>query len=147
MASCSIKKPSTVLSSDGIMVCLYLAHSLLLYYIGENRYPTIPMRSTLTTISTSNYEVLQHAEIAGYDLAYNKLRKMRKTIVDSNGTTIKDFTILTLVYKARNNARAYMNHYTDWITFSTQFCVTWSYSLSAKGLKNSIHASKLYCGS
>lgn len=116
------------------------------HFVGTTLTPII-MRSTLTTISTSNYEVLQHAEIAGYDLAYNKLRKMRKTIVDSNGTTIKDFTILTLVYKARNNARAYMNHYTDWITFSTQFCVTWSYSLSAKGLKNSIHASKLYCGS
>jgi len=72
------------------------------------------MRSILTTISTSNYVELQHANIAGYDLAYNKLRKMRKTIVDSNGSrTIKDFTILTLVYKARNNARAYMNHYTD----------------------------------
>lgn len=82
---------------------LLLANSLLLSYTGENRYPTIPMRSTLHTISTSNFEVLQHANIAGYDLAYNKLRKMRKTITSQDGTTqTVDFTVLTLVYKMRN---------------------------------------------
>ena len=84
------------------------------YYFGENRYPTIYMRSTLTTISTSNYAALQHADIAGYDLAYNKLRKMRKTTIATDGTvTTKDFTILTLVHKSRNGARAYLNHFTD----------------------------------
>ena len=102
------------------------------------------MRSTLTTISTSNYEVLQHAEIAGYDLAYNKLRKMRKTIVDSNGTTVKDFTILTLVYKARNNARAYMNHITDGETFTTMATICGSYKAQAKWLQNSHNLIKLY---
>ena len=91
------------------------------------------MRSTLTTISTSNFEELQHAEIAGYDLAYNKLRKMRKTIVDSKGSkTVKDFTILTLVYKARNNARAYMNHITDGETFTTMATICGSYKAQAK---------------
>lgn len=72
------------------------------------------MRSTLTTISTSNFEELQHAEIAGYDLAYNKLRKMRKTTIASDGTkTSREFTVLTLVHKSRNGARAYLNHFTD----------------------------------
>ena len=72
------------------------------------------MKTTLQTISTSNYEVLQHATIAGYDLAYNKLRKMRKTTIASDGTkTSREFTVLTLVHKSRNGARAYLNHFTD----------------------------------
>lgn len=72
------------------------------------------MRTTLTTISTSNYVELQHANIAGYDLAYNKLRKMRKTTISTDGIkTSRDFTVLTLVHKSRNGARAYLNHFTD----------------------------------
>lgn len=84
------------------------------YYFGENRYPNLIMRTTLTTVSTANYAVLQHKDIAGYDLAYNKLRKMRKTTVSTNGSiTKRDFTVLTLVHKSRNGARAYLNHFTD----------------------------------
>lgn len=91
------------------------------------------MRTTLTTLSTSNYEELQHANIAGYDLAYNKSRKMRKTIVDSKGSkTVKDFTILTLIYKSRNNAKAYMNHITDGETFTTMATICGSYKANAK---------------
>lgn len=83
------------------------------YFVGTTSTPNT-MRSTLTTISTSNYEVLQHAVIAGYDLAYNKSRKMRKTTISSDGTkTSREFTVLTLVHKSRNGARAYLNHFTD----------------------------------
>lgn len=83
------------------------------YFVGTTLTPNT-MKTTLHTISTSNYEVLQHATIAGYDLAYNKLRKMRKTTIASDGTkTSREFTVLTLVHKSRNGARAYLNHFTD----------------------------------
>ncbi len=124
---------------------LYLANSLLLFYIGENRYPKIIMRSTLTTIFTSNYEVLQHATIAGYDLAYNKLRKMRKTTISTDGTkTSREFTVLTLVHKSRNGARAYLNHFTDGEWFTTMCQITGTYTAQAKGMKNSYSLIKQY---
>jgi len=106
------------------------------------------MRSTLTTISTSNFEELQHANIAGYDLAYNKMRKMKKTIKSEDGTTqTVDFTVLTLVYKMRNWARAYMNHYTNGENFTTMVQITGSYKASAKGMKNSYALIKQYLSS
>ena len=105
------------------------------------------MGTLLTTVSTSNYVELQHATIAGYDLAYNKLRKMRKTITNQDGTrNVKDFTILTLVYKARNNAKAYMNHITDGETFTTMATITGSFKANAKGMKASYNLIGLYLG-
>lgn len=103
------------------------------------------MRTTLTTISTSNYVELQHANIAGYDLAYNKLRKMRKTTISTDGIkTSRDFTVLTLVHKSRNGARAYLNHFTDGEWFTTMAQITGSYKASAKGMKNSYNLIKMY---
>ena len=84
------------------------------YFVGTTSTPNTMSKTYLHTISTSNYEVLQHAVIAGYDLAYNKSRKMRKTTISSDGTkTSREFTVLTLVHKSRNGARAYLNHFTD----------------------------------
>lgn len=104
--------------------------------------------TTLTTVSTSNYAVLQHADIAGYDLAYNKLRKMRKTTVSPDGIhTYRDFTVLTLVHKSRNGARAYLNHFTDWEWFTTMAQITGSYNASAKGMKQSYALIKMYLSS
>lgn len=78
------------------------------------------MRTAYHTTSTVSYTALQHAKIAGYDLAYNKMRKVKKTITHSDGTVeVKPMTILTLCYKTRNGARAYMNHFTDGEGFTT----------------------------
>ena len=91
-----------------------VARPPFIYFVGTTLTPNTMSKTYLHTISTSNFEVLQHAQIAGYDLAYNKLRKMRKTTIDSDGTkTSREFTVLTLVHKSRNGARAYLNHFTD----------------------------------
>jgi hypothetical protein len=106
------------------------------------------MRTAYHIVSTSNFEELQHANIAGYDLAYNKMRKMKKTIKSEDGTTqTVDFTVLTLVYKMRNWARAYMNHYTNGENFTTMVQITGSYKASAKGMKNSYALIKQYLSS
>lgn len=120
-------------------------HSPLLYYfVGTTSTPNI-MKTYLHTISTSNFEALQHANIAGYDLAYNKLRKMRKTTIASDGTkTSREFTVLTLVHKSRNGARAYLNHFTDGEGFTTMCQIVGTYTAQAKGMKNSYALIKQY---
>lgn len=42
----------------------YMVHLDHHYHFGENRYPNLIMRTTLTTVSTANYAELQHATIA-----------------------------------------------------------------------------------
>lgn len=116
----SLLTDSITIPSNSTEYRIILAYSPVLwsqdhhyYFVGTTLTPNT-MKTTLHTISTSNYEVLQHATIAGYDLAYNKLRKMRKTTIASDGTkTSREFTVLTLVHKSRNGARAYLNHFTD----------------------------------
>lgn len=103
------------------------------------------MSTTYHTIKTVNYDTLRTANIAGYELAYNKLKKMSRTITLEDGTTKTElFTVLTLVYKMRNWARAYMNHFTNGENFTTMVQIKGSYNASAKGMKNSYALIKQY---
>ena len=101
--------------------------------------------TTYDILETVSYKALQHATIAGYDLAYNKKRIMQKTITHPDGTQeVKDFTILTLVHKSRNGARAYLDHFTDGEWFTMMLKITGSYEASAKGMKNCYALIKQY---
>lgn len=106
------------------------------------------MSTTYHIVKTVNYDSLQTAIIAGYELAYNKRKHMRKTITSQDWTTqTVDFTVLTLVYKMRNWARAYMNHFTNGENFTTMVQINGSYKASAKGMKNSYALIKQYLSS
>lgn len=98
------------------------------------------MKTFLQKVSTTSYVCLRKTYIKGWEIAYNKQSKMKKTIINDDGSKeIQRYSILTLVYKARNWAIAYLNNYVDEAQelFHSQAIIRWSYSAQAEGYRES----------